>query len=109
MGTTPDLTILSPKSVNKFDTMATISSVSTVEKTATGREYKVKDMAEADFGRLEIELAEAEMPGLMACRSEFGPAQPLKGAEISGSLHMTIQTAVLIETLAALGVDVRWC
>ena len=66
-------------------------------------------MAEADFGRMEIELAEAEMPGLMACRSEFGSAQPLKGAQISGSLHMTIQTAVLIETLTALGATVRWC
>ena len=72
-------------------------------------QYKVKDIAEADFGRLEIELAEAEMPGLMSCRSEFGPAQPFKGARIAGSLHMTVQTAVLIETLTALGADVRWC
>mmetsp|Transcript_39319 Transcript_39319/g.70432 ORF Transcript_39319/g.70432 Transcript_39319/m.70432 type:complete len:490 (-) Transcript_39319:260-1729(-) len=89
--------------------MATIASVSTVDKLASGREYKVKDMAEADFGRMEIELAEAEMPGLMACRTEFGAAQPLKGAQISGSLHMTIQTAVLIETLTSLGATVRWC
>lgn len=74
-----------------------------------GLQYKVKDIAEADFGRLEIELAEAEMPGLMSCRSEFGPAQPFKGARIAGSLHMTVQTAVLIETLTALGADVRWC
>mmetsp|Transcript_35031 Transcript_35031/g.77956 ORF Transcript_35031/g.77956 Transcript_35031/m.77956 type:complete len:486 (+) Transcript_35031:51-1508(+) len=81
----------------------------TVDKASNGREYKVKDIAEADFGRLEIELAEAEMPGLMACRSEFGAAQPFKGAKISGSLHMTIQTAVLIETLTALGAEVRWC
>ena len=66
-------------------------------------------MTQADFGRLEIELAEAEMPGLMACRTEFGPKQPFKGAKISGSLHMTIQTAVLIETLTALGAEVRWC
>ncbi|KAG8481182.1 hypothetical protein CXB51_026017 [Gossypium anomalum] len=80
-----------------------------VEKTAAGREYKVKDMSQADFGRLEIELAEVEMPGLMACRAEFGPAQPFKGAKITGSLHMTIQTAVLIETLTALGAEVRWC
>ena len=72
-------------------------------------QYKVKDMAEADFGRLEIELAEAEMPGLMACRTEFGAKQPFKGAKITGSLHMTIQTAVLIETLVALGAEVRWC
>ncbi|GIL47974.1 hypothetical protein Vafri_4699 [Volvox africanus] len=77
--------------------------------TVNGREYKVKDIAEANFGRIEIELAEAEMPGLMACRTEFGPAQPFKGAKITGSLHMTIQTAVLIETLAALGAEVRWC
>uniref|UniRef100_A0A0C9RQC5 Adenosylhomocysteinase n=1 Tax=Wollemia nobilis TaxID=56998 RepID=A0A0C9RQC5_9CONI len=80
-----------------------------VEKTVAGREYKVKDMSQADFGRLEIDLAEVEMPGLMACRAEFGPAQPLKGTRITGSLHMTIQTAVLIETLTALGAEVRWC
>lgn len=58
---------------------------------------------------MEIDMAEAEMPGLMACRTEFGAAQPLKGAKITGSLHMTIQTAVLIETLVALGAEVRWC
>ena len=80
-----------------------------VEKTSSGREYKVKDLSQADFGRLEIELAEVEMPGLMACRSEFGPSKPFAGARISGSLHMTIQTAVLIETLTALGAEVRWC
>lgn len=71
-------------------------------------QFKVRDITQADFGRLEIDLAEAEMPGLMACRTEFGGAQPLKGAKIAGSLHMTIQTAVLIETLTALGADVRW-
>ncbi|KAL2486840.1 Adenosylhomocysteinase 1 [Abeliophyllum distichum] len=76
-----------------------------VEKTTSGREYKVKDMSQADFGRLEIELAEVEMPGLMSCRTEFGPSQPFKGAQITGSLHMTIQTAVLIETLTALGAE----
>eukprot|EP00245_Coleochaete_scutata_P013542 TRINITY_DN5545_c0_g1_i1.p1 TRINITY_DN5545_c0_g1~~TRINITY_DN5545_c0_g1_i1.p1 ORF type:complete len:487 (-),score=138.03 TRINITY_DN5545_c0_g1_i1:661-2121(-) len=80
-----------------------------VEKTATGREYKVKDMSLADFGRLELDLAEVEMPGLMSCRTEFGKQQPFKGAQITGSLHMTIQTAVLIETLTALGAEVRWC
>ncbi|KAB2039655.1 hypothetical protein ES319_D02G026500v1 [Gossypium barbadense] len=80
-----------------------------VDKTSGGREYKVKDMSQADFGRLEIDLAEVEMPGLMACRTEFGPSQPFKGAKITGSLHMTIQTAVLIETLTALGAEVRWC
>ncbi|XVE92712.1 hypothetical protein REPUB_Repub01dG0123200 [Reevesia pubescens] len=66
-------------------------------------------MSQADFGRLELELAEVEMPSPMACRAEFGPAQPLKGSRITGSLHMTIQTAVLIETLTALGAEVRWC
>mmetsp|Transcript_20452 Transcript_20452/g.69486 ORF Transcript_20452/g.69486 Transcript_20452/m.69486 type:complete len:499 (-) Transcript_20452:321-1817(-) len=72
-------------------------------------DYRVADISLADFGRKEIQLAEHEMPGLMASRSEYGPAQPLAGACISGSLHMTIQTAVLIETLKALGAEVRWC
>ena len=70
--------------------------------------YKVKDMSLAEWGRKEIRLAEAEMPGLMALREEFGDAQPLKGARIAGCLHMTIQTAVLIETLKALGAEVTW-
>ncbi|MGC2485814.1 MAG: adenosylhomocysteinase [Acidimicrobiales bacterium] len=70
--------------------------------------FKVADLSLADFGRAEITLAEHEMPGLMAMRSEFGESQPLAGARIAGSLHMTIQTAVLIETLVALGADVRW-
>jgi adenosylhomocysteinase len=70
--------------------------------------YKVKDISLAEWGRKEIELAEAEMPGLMALREEFGPSQPLKGARIAGCLHMTIQTAVLIETLVALGAEVTW-
>jgi adenosylhomocysteinase len=72
------------------------------------KEYKVADMSLADFGRKEIELAEKEMPGLMACRKKYGPKKPLKGARITGSLHMTIQTAVLIESLKELGADVRW-
>jgi len=71
-------------------------------------DYVIKDIALADFGRKEIEIAETEMPGLMALREEFGASRPLKGARITGSLHMTIQTAVLIETLVALGADVRW-
>jgi adenosylhomocysteinase len=71
-------------------------------------DYVVKDISLADWGRKEIEIAETEMPGLMAVRAEFGKDQPLKGARIAGSLHMTIQTAVLIETLQALGADVRW-
>src|SRR5438445_11010277 len=70
-------------------------------------DFKVADLSLADFGRKEIKLAEHEMPGLMGLRKEFGPSQPLKGARISGSLHMTIQTAVLIETLVALGAKVR--
>jgi adenosylhomocysteinase len=71
-------------------------------------DYVVKDLGLADYGRKEIDIAETEMPGLMACRAEFGEAKPLKGARITGSLHMTIQTAVLIETLTALGAEVRW-
>jgi adenosylhomocysteinase len=71
-------------------------------------DYRVKDIALADWGRKEIAIAETEMPGLMALRAEYGKAQPLKGARVAGSLHMTIQTAVLIETLRALGADVRW-
>ena len=72
------------------------------------KDYAVADISLAEFGRKEIEIAETEMPGLMACRAEFGAAKPLKGARITGSLHMTIQTAVLIETLIALGAEVRW-
>jgi adenosylhomocysteinase len=75
----------------------------------TARDYVVKDIGLADFGRREIEIAETEMPGLMAVRAEFGATKPLKGARIAGSLHMTIQTAVLIETLKTLGAEVRWC
>ncbi|HXF55442.1 MAG TPA: adenosylhomocysteinase, partial [Hyphomicrobiaceae bacterium] len=71
-------------------------------------DYVVKDLSLADWGRKEIAIAETEMPGLMATRDEYGPKQPLKGARIAGSLHMTIQTAVLIETLKALGAEVRW-
>jgi len=75
---------------------------------AAFNDYIIKDIALADYGRAEINIAETEMPGLMATREEFGDAQPLKGARITGSLHMTIQTAVLIETLTALGAEVRW-
>jgi adenosylhomocysteinase len=77
--------------------------------TVTAEDFKVADLSLAEFGRNEIRLAEHEMPGLMSIRREFQDAQPLRGARIMGSLHMTIQTAVLIETLAALGADVRWC
>ena len=71
-------------------------------------DYKVADLSLAEFGRDEIRLAEHEMPGLIAMREEYGDSKPLSGARITGSLHMTIQTAVLIETLTALGADVRW-
>src|SRR3989338_832719 len=71
-------------------------------------DYKVKDITLAEWGRREIVIAETEMPGLMALREEYGRTQPLKGARIAGSLHMTIQTAVLIETLIKLGAQVRW-
>lgn len=74
----------------------------------TNLPYKVADMSLAEFGRKEIEIAEHEMPGLMALRQKYADQKPLKGARITGSLHMTIQTAVLIETLVALGADVRW-
>jgi len=92
------------KSIVSVDTLTT-----GVEKTSEGLDFKVADMSLAEFGRKEYDIAEVEMPGLMSCRSEFGPSQPLKGARISGSLHMTIQTGVLIETLQALGAQVRWC
>src|SRR5487761_2662833 len=71
-------------------------------------DFVVKDMGLADWGRKEIKIAETEMPGLMAIREEFAAGRPLRGARITGSLHMTIQTAVLIETLSALGAEVRW-
>ena len=71
-------------------------------------DYVIADLALADFGRAEIKIAETEMPGLMALRSEFGAQKPLAGVRVTGSLHMTIQTAVLIETLNELGADVRW-
>src|SRR5215216_582659 len=76
--------------------------------TLTETDFKVADLSLAEYGRNEIRLAEHEMPGLMRTREEFAAAQPLKGARIMGSLHMTIQTAVLIETLTALGAEVRW-
>jgi adenosylhomocysteinase len=78
------------------------------ENPMSTHDYVIADIGLADFGRKEISIAETEMPGLMACREEFGGSKPLKGARITGSLHMTIQTAVLIETLVALGAEVRW-
>ncbi len=85
-----------------------MTAVSKASKPAAATDYVVKDIGLADWGRKEISIAETEMPGLMATREEYGPKQPLKGARIAGSLHMTIQTAVLIETLVALGAEVRW-
>ena len=82
--------------------------MSAVLKPAVFNDFHVADLSQAEFGRKEIRIAETEMPGLMAIREEFAASQPLKGARITGSLHMTIQTAVLIETLAALGAQVRW-
>ncbi len=88
----------------------TTATAKTTAKTASKNftDYIVADIGLAEFGRKEISIAETEMPGLMATREEYGPQQPLKGARIAGSLHMTIQTAVLIETLVALGADIRW-
>src|SRR5689334_12422077 len=83
------------------------SHVATQAETRVN-DFVVKDLGLADFGRKEIEIAETEMPGLMALRDEFGASKPLKGARITGSLHMTVQTAVLIETLVDLGAEVRW-
>jgi len=77
-------------------------------KTNTKQDFKVKDISLADFGRKEISIAEKEMPGLMAIREKYAPQKPLAGVRITGSLHMTIQTAVLIETLVDLGASVRW-
>src|SRR5471030_3050763 len=85
-----------------------ISHMTATAKKPAFTDYIVKDISLAEFGRKEISIAETEMPGLMATREEYGPKQVLKGARIAGSLHMTIQTAVLIETLAALGADIRW-
>src|SRR6202166_71595 len=80
----------------------------TIKPVTESRDYRVADLGLADWGRKEIAIAETEMPGLMAIREEFAPLQPLRGARITGSLHMTIQTAVLIETLQALGAEIRW-
>ena len=79
-----------------------------IETMVNSIPYKVKDISLAEFGRKEIEIAEKEMPGLMAIRKKYAEEKPLKGARITGSLHMTIQTAVFIETLVELGADVRW-
>src|SRR6187431_3287992 len=82
--------------------------MSAVANVASKNDFQVADLSLADWGRKEIRIAETEMPGLMAIREEFAKSQPLKGARVTGSLHMTIQTAVLVETLQALGAEVRW-
>ena len=85
-----------------------MATVLDAAQNSSAPDHVVADLSLADFGRAEIAIAETEMPGLMAVREEYGATQPLKGARITGSLHMTIQTAVLIETLTALGAEVRW-
>ena len=88
--------------------MTTTETARPTADVRNGIDFKVADLSLADFGRKEIRLAEHEMPGLMALRREYADVRPLSGARISGSLHMTVQTAVLIETLQALGATVRW-
>ncbi|MEO6981749.1 MAG: adenosylhomocysteinase, partial [Edaphobacter sp.] len=83
-------------------------ATATVDKAGVASEYKVADISLADFGRKEIDIAEQEMPGLMSIRNKYAAGKPLAGVRVTGSLHMTIQTAVLIETMVALGADVRW-
>src|SRR5487761_71875 len=79
-----------------------------IDKAGVASEYKVADLSLADFGRKEIDIAEQELPGVMSIRNKYAAAKPLAGVRVTGSLHMTIQTAVLIETMVALGADVRW-
>src|SRR5437868_14972841 len=88
--------------------VATKTSPAERQSTRTAADYVVADLSLADWGRKEIAIAEHEMPGLMAMRRKYAASQPLKGARIAGSLHMTIQTAVLVETLQALGAEIRW-
>jgi adenosylhomocysteinase len=94
--------------VSSSKSSSAVVAIKRVTKTEKAKDFVVRDLSLAAFGRKEIDLAEHEMPGLMAMRAEFGKSKPLKGARITGSLHMTIQTAVLIETLEALGAKVRW-
>ncbi|WP_369159965.1 adenosylhomocysteinase [Candidatus Thiodiazotropha sp. LNASS1] len=89
--------------------MSELTNYKVTDSSSQFTDYKIADISLADYGRREIAIAETEMPGLMAIREKYAPQQPLKGARITGSLHMTIQTAVLIETLVALGAQVRWC
>jgi hypothetical protein len=102
----PECVCYTPRSRREFIWRMSMSSAA--DTNAGDGDYIVADISLAEWGRKELDLAEVEMPGLMAIREEYGKDQPLKGARIAGSLHMTIQTAVLIETLEALGADVRW-
>src|SRR5918992_6026989 len=88
--------------------MTATADISSRLQNRNGIDFAVADLGLAEFGRKEIRLAEREMPGLMAMRAQYGDSKPLAGARIAGSLHMTVQTAVLIETLVALGAEVRW-
>ncbi len=97
------------QSANPFSTNPLHTPTKMSIATESALDYKVADISLAEFGRKEIQIAENEMPGLMATREKYGPSKPLKGVKVMGSLHMTIQTAVLIETLVDLGADVRWC
>ena len=85
-----------------------MSTTATATESLVKQDFKVRDITLADWGRKEISIAEKEMPGLMAIREKYAPSKPLQGVRVTGSLHMTIQTAVLIETLVALGAQVRW-
>ena len=85
-----------------------VATAAATAELQVAKDYVIADIGLADFGRKELNIAETEMPGLMALRAKYGKEKPLKGARIAGSLHMTIQTAVLIETLVELGADVRW-
>src|SRR3989339_1401729 len=108
---------MNPKPGKRRDNMTTTRtkpdtndlSISREACTHMNHDYKVKDMTLAEWGRKEIDIAEKEMPGLMSIREQYSSKKPLKGARVMGSLHMTLQTAVLIETLKELGAEVRWC
>src|SRR5437660_1026389 len=99
-----------PKSPPPVSMLLPVSAMATatIDKAAVAADYKVADISLAEFGRKEIDIAEREMPGLMAIRNKYAAGKPLAGVRVTGSLHMTIQTAVLIETMVALGADVRW-
>ena len=95
--------------VSRKSTAATTTAKTKKTAVKAPADYKIRDIGLAEAGRKELDIAEKEMPGLMAVRKKYGRQKPLKGIKIMGSLHMTIQTAVLIETLVELGADVRWC